>query len=125
LNPSAPPLEENLTQALDPVWVNCPVSCSVSCCFPPPLPAEFHNIAYVKELLFQVFSALDRGQRKIGFSHADLGLRNVFEHYPRWVQQGTAEWVLRGTAGWARPWYCRVAAGLPGDAIRSVEHCLR
>lgn len=49
---------------------------------------EFHNIAYVKEMLFQVFSALDRGQRKIGFSHADLGLRNVFEHYPRLFSAG-------------------------------------
>ena len=31
----------------------------------------------------QVFSALDRAQRKLGFYHADLGMRNVMEHYPR------------------------------------------
>lgn len=30
----------------------------------------------------QVFSALDRAQRRMGFHHADLGLRNVMEHYP-------------------------------------------
>lgn len=43
----------------------------------------FHNIAYVREMLFQVFSALDRAQRKLGFYHADLGMRNIMEHYPR------------------------------------------
>ena len=43
----------------------------------------FHNIHYVREMLFQVFSALDRAQRKLGFNHADLGLRNVMEHYPK------------------------------------------
>jgi hypothetical protein len=32
-----------------------------------------------------VFSALDRAQRRLGFHHADLGMRNVMEHYPRWV----------------------------------------
>ena len=43
----------------------------------------FHNIHYVREMLFQVFSALDRAQRQLGFNHADLGLRNVMEHYPK------------------------------------------
>eukprot|EP00887_Chlorella_sp_A99_P004151 scaffold23.g4151.t1 len=74
---------------------------------------EFHNIHYasppdmasptrtqpihtVREMLFQVFSALDVAQRKLGFHHADLGgchpetaaalrdaaMRNVMEHYP-------------------------------------------
>ena len=31
--------------------------------------------ADVREMLFQVFSALDRAQRKLGFHHADLGMR--------------------------------------------------
>ena len=43
----------------------------------------FHNIHYIREMLFQVFSALDRAQRTLGFNHADLGLGNVMEHYPR------------------------------------------
>ena len=42
----------------------------------------FCNIHYVREMLFQVFSALDRGQRALGFNHSDLGLNNVMEHYP-------------------------------------------
>ena len=43
----------------------------------------FHNIHYVREMLFQVFSALDRAQRAVGFNHADLGLGNVMECYPK------------------------------------------
>lgn len=42
----------------------------------------FHNIHYIREMLFQVFSALDTAQRRTGFCHADLGLNNVMEHYP-------------------------------------------
>lgn len=43
---------------------------------------SFHNIHYVREMLFQVLSALDRAQRALGFNHADMGLGNVMEHYP-------------------------------------------
>lgn len=43
---------------------------------------SFHNIHYIREMLYQVFSALDRAQRVLGFNHADLGLNNVMEHYP-------------------------------------------
>ena len=43
---------------------------------------EFANIAYVRECLYQVFSAMDRAQRKTGLHHADLGMRNVMENYP-------------------------------------------
>ena len=44
----------------------------------------FHNIHYVKEMLFQLLTALDKGQRALGFTHAD-GLGNVMEHYPEYV----------------------------------------
>jgi len=44
---------------------------------------SFHNIHYIREMLFQVLSALDRAQRSLGFNHADLGLGNVMEHYPK------------------------------------------
>jgi hypothetical protein len=43
---------------------------------------EFHNIHYVKEMLRQVFTSLDRAERETGFFHADMGMRNVMEHYP-------------------------------------------
>ena len=51
-------------------------------------------------MLFQVFSALDVAQRKLGFFHADLGMRNVMEHFPKSV--------------WRYCWYC--LAVLPRDA---------
>ena len=54
----------------------------------------FHNIHYVREMLYQVFSALDKGQRQLGFSHADLGFRNIMEHYPStWESLERAEAV--------------------------------
>ena len=37
----------------------------------------FANIHYIREMLYQVFSALDTAQRRTGFCHADLGLNNV------------------------------------------------
>ena len=40
---------------------------------PQPLPPK--SPADVREMLFQVFSALDRAQRRLGFNHADLGMR--------------------------------------------------
>lgn len=52
---------------------------------------EFHNIHYVREMLFQTFSALDRAQRKLGFHHADLGMRNIMEHYPKIWEELSAE----------------------------------
>ncbi|KAI7840831.1 hypothetical protein COHA_005477 [Chlorella ohadii] len=66
---------------------------------------EFHNIHYVREMLFQVFSALDRAQRKLGFNHADLGMRNVMEHYPRlWEDLSPEEAAkARAAAGALRP----------------------
>ncbi|KDD73951.1 hypothetical protein H632_c1704p1, partial [Helicosporidium sp. ATCC 50920] len=43
----------------------------------------FHNIHYIREMLFQSFTSLDRAQRALGFHHADLGMRNIMEHYPQ------------------------------------------
>ncbi|KAL4458764.1 hypothetical protein ABPG75_013629 [Micractinium tetrahymenae] len=68
---------------------------------------EFHNIHYVREMLFQVFSALDRAQRKLGFVHADLGMRNVMEHYPRlWedMPQEEAEKMKEYLKSWGPGW---------------------
>lgn len=63
---------------------------------------EFHNIHYVREMLFQVFSALDRAQRKLGFHHADLGMRNVMEHYPSLWEELPAEEAQQGQAALLR-----------------------
>jgi hypothetical protein len=47
------------------------------------LPVAHHHL-HSLPLPVQVFSALDRAQRKLGFHHADLGMRNIMEHYPRY-----------------------------------------
>ncbi|PRW44896.1 kinase-like superfamily [Chlorella sorokiniana] len=73
---------------------------------------EFHNIHYVREMLFQVFSALDRAQRKLGFHHADLGMRNVMEHYPRLWAELEKPAAAAGAAGAAGG----TAGGTPGAA---------
>ena len=52
--------------------------CGERCAFAPPPPPP----TTTTRARAQVFSALDRAQRKLGFHHADLGMRNVMEHYP-------------------------------------------
>jgi hypothetical protein len=49
---------------------------------------KFSNIKYVREMLYQLLKALDRGQRMLGFTHADMGLGNVMEHYPEVYPEG-------------------------------------
>lgn len=49
---------------------------------------SFSNIKYVREMLYQLLKALDRGQRLLGFTHADMGLGNVMEHYPEVYPEG-------------------------------------
>jgi len=42
-------------------------------------------------MLRQVFNALDRAERECGLFHADLGMRNVMEHYPQLYPEPQAE----------------------------------
>ncbi|KAL4423056.1 hypothetical protein ABPG77_005861 [Micractinium sp. CCAP 211/92] len=92
---------------------------------------EFHNIHYVREMLFQVLSALDRAQRKLGFDHADLGMRNIMEHYPiLWSEVGRSagEEAAAAQAGPAAHMDClpcqqgqAAAAALSAPAVGSGE----
>jgi hypothetical protein len=60
------------------------LSCGLpfSSCKPPLSPAS--SPPSFLAAFYQTFSALDRAQRKLGFHHADLGMRNIMEHYPRY-----------------------------------------
>jgi len=40
------------------------------------------NLSYIRQMLFQVLTALKAGQDSIGFHHRDLHLGNVMEHFP-------------------------------------------
>ena len=74
---------------------------------------SFHNIHYVREMLWQLLTALDKGQRTLGFIHADMGLGNVMEHYPECVQRACFAplVVVVVVLLWVScpslcPWYC-------------------
>ena len=43
---------------------------------------SFHDIHYVREMLFSVFCALDVSQKQLGFHHSDLGLANIMDIGP-------------------------------------------
>ena len=44
--------------------------------------ATFHDITYVRQLLFSTFKALHAAQRQLAFHHADLRLANIMEMDP-------------------------------------------
>ncbi|KAK9817000.1 hypothetical protein WJX72_008078 [[Myrmecia] bisecta] len=43
---------------------------------------RFANARYVLEMLRQVFAALDRANRELGFVHGDMRIANIMEHRP-------------------------------------------
>ncbi len=43
---------------------------------------QFHDIHYLRQMLFCVFSALHQAQKKLAFHHADLRLPNIMEVVP-------------------------------------------
>lgn len=42
----------------------------------------FHDIHYIREMLFSVFCALDVSQKQLGFHHSDLRLPNIMDIGP-------------------------------------------
>ena len=42
----------------------------------------FHDVHYLRQMLFCVFSSLHQAQRKLAFHHADLRLPNIMEVIP-------------------------------------------
>jgi len=49
-------------------------------------------------MLRQVFNALDRAEQECGLFHADLGMRNVMEHYPQLYPEPRAEQIRENLA---------------------------
>ncbi len=43
---------------------------------------EFNNVHYLRQMLYCVFKALHKAQRKLAFHHADLRLPNIMELFP-------------------------------------------
>lgn len=51
----------------------------------------FHDIHYIREMLFSVFCALDVSQKQLGFHHSDLRLPNIMDIGPDPADPGTAK----------------------------------
>ncbi len=43
---------------------------------------DFNNVHYLRQMLYCVFKALHKAQRKLAFHHADLRLPNIMELFP-------------------------------------------
>ena len=48
----------------------------------------FHDIHYIREMLFSVFCALDVSQKQLGFHHSDLRLPNIMDIGPEPADSG-------------------------------------
>lgn len=57
---------------------------------------SFHDIHYVRELLFSVFCALDVSQKQLGFHHSDLRLANIMDIGPEPPHAGAGQSKARG-----------------------------
>lgn len=51
----------------------------------------FHDIHYIREMLFSVFCALDVSQKQLGFHHSDLRLPNIMDIGPEPAEPGQAK----------------------------------
>ena len=51
----------------------------------------FHDIHYIREMLFSVFCALDVSQKQLGFHHSDLRLPNIMDIGPEPEGEGQAK----------------------------------
>lgn len=43
---------------------------------------KFADIHYIRDLMLEVLTALDKAERRYGFHHCDFRLENVMEHFP-------------------------------------------
>lgn len=57
---------------------------------------SFHDIHYVREMLFSVFCALDVSQKQLGFHHSDLRLANIMDIGPEPPSVGAGPSKARG-----------------------------
>lgn len=57
---------------------------------------SFHDIHYVREMLFSVFCALDVSQKQLGFHHSDLRLANIMDIGPEPPNVGAGPSKARG-----------------------------
>jgi len=81
---------------------------------------RFHDIHYLRQMLFCVFSALHQAQKKLAFHHADLRLPNIMEVIPdaHTIAASTTDPPRAGTIQEAAQFeaeHIPVASGLTGN----------
>ena len=57
---------------------------------------SFHDIHYIREMLFSVFCALDVSQKQFGFHHSDMRLANIMDIGPEPPGIGSGASKARG-----------------------------
>lgn len=78
---------------------------------------SFHDIHYVREMLFSVFCALDVSQKQLGFHHSDLRLANIMDIGPEPPHAGAGPSKARGQQPLTFPANTVSAGEGPGMAI--------
>ncbi|KAL3142839.1 hypothetical protein ABBQ38_003132 [Trebouxia sp. C0009 RCD-2024] len=82
---------------------------------------SFHDIHYVREMLFSVFCALDVSQKQLGFHHSDLRLANIMDIGPEPPNVGAGPSKARGQQPLTFPLSTAAPKGEgPGPAATAV-----
>jgi len=81
---------------------------------------SFHDIHYIREMLFSVFCALDVSQKQLGFHHSDLRLANIMDIGPEPPNSGAGPSKARGQQPLTFPATTVPSGEGPGIYIRHV-----
>lgn len=84
--------------------------------------SSFHDIHYVREMLFSVFCALDVSQKQLGFHHSDLRLANIMDIGPEPPAAGAGPSKARGQQPLTFPANTVSTGEGPGMAIQSLQN---
>lgn len=85
---------------------------------------SFHDIHYVREMLFSVFCALDVSQKQLGFHHSDLRLANIMDIGPEPPSVGAGPSKARGQQPLTFPGNTVSRGEGPGKATLKLQNFL-
>ena len=80
---------------------------------------SFHDIHYIREMLFSVFCALDISQKQLGFHHSDLRLANIMDIGPEPPSIGAGPSKARGQQPLTFPG-AKAVKGEPGVSKENI-----
>lgn len=85
---------------------------------------SFHDIHYIREMLFSVFCALDVSQKQLGFHHSDLRLANIMDIGPERPNSGAGPSKARGQQPLTFPATTVPSAEGPGPKLSRFNNTL-